>query len=81
MKESKYDTRWAIIPGVLHCDATWGSGTTEYALDAIMCACQQKSYECPVDEKQYLPMIWITDLIIGLVALMDADSEKLKAPE
>jgi hypothetical protein len=26
-------------------------------------------------------MIWITDLITGLIALMDADKSKLKAPE
>ena len=32
------DTRWAVIPGVLHADATWGAGTTEYALDLILCA-------------------------------------------
>lgn len=24
------DTRWAVIPGVLHADPTWGAGTTEY---------------------------------------------------
>ena len=62
-----------MIPGVLHCDATWGSGTTEYALEAILCACKQKPYECPIAETEYLPMIWITDLITGLMALMDAD--------
>ena len=32
------DTRWAVVPGVLHADEHWGGGTTEYALDAICCA-------------------------------------------
>ena len=29
MAASKYDSRWAVIPGVLHDDPTWGDGTTE----------------------------------------------------
>ncbi|KAH8057363.1 L-threonine 3-dehydrogenase [Aureococcus anophagefferens] len=38
-----FDCRWAVIPGVLHEDATWGGGTTEYALDAIRCAAEARS--------------------------------------
>lgn len=29
------DTRFAVLPGVLHSEALWGAGTTEYALDAL----------------------------------------------
>jgi hypothetical protein len=29
MAASVYDTRWAVIPGVLHDDPAWGDGTTE----------------------------------------------------
>lgn len=29
------DTRFAVLPGVLHEEPVWGAGTTEYALDAI----------------------------------------------
>ena len=29
---SKRSSRFAVIPGVLHTDPTWGAGTTEYAL-------------------------------------------------
>ena len=35
LRASKYDTRFAVIPGVLHNAPNWGAGTTEYALDAI----------------------------------------------
>ena len=30
-----FDTRFAVLPGVLHDNAVWGNGTTEYALDAL----------------------------------------------
>jgi threonine 3-dehydrogenase len=58
LKKSKYDTRWAIIPGVLNSDEKWGAGTTEYALDMILHAVQKKKYVCPIDPEQYLPMIY-----------------------
>lgn len=81
MKASKYDTRWAVIPGVLHSDKTWGAGTTEYALDMILHAFQKKEYVCPIHADMHLPMIYTTDLITGLIALQDAEKEALKAPD
>ena len=29
------DTRFAVLPGILHSEAIWGAGTTEYALEAM----------------------------------------------
>lgn len=63
------DARWAVIPGVLHGDAEWGGGTTEYALDAIKSAFRGDMFACPVPLDAKLPMIWRSDLIDGLVRL------------
>ena len=73
--------RWAVIPGVLHSDPTWGAGTTEYALDAIKCAMEGETFECPILENQYLPMIWRDDLIRGLYALTIANKNDLIEPD
>ena len=71
------DTRFAVIPGVLHTSPTWGMGTTEYALSAIECASLGKEYTCPVPLKAVLPMIYIDDLTRALVGLMEADKHDL----
>mmetsp|Transcript_52463 Transcript_52463/g.67281 ORF Transcript_52463/g.67281 Transcript_52463/m.67281 type:complete len:362 (+) Transcript_52463:41-1126(+) len=86
LQSSKYDTRWGIIPGVLHDDHTWGDGTTEYALGAIKAfhdAYQREgvpSYDCPVHDSSMLPMIHISDLVSGLVALMETHKSMLTEP-
>lgn len=74
-------SRWAIIPGVLHADSTWGAGTTEYALDAIRCAVEHRPFLCPIEEQAILPMIWRDDLVKGLYALMVANAEQLTQPQ
>lgn len=93
LSSSKYDTRWGIIPGVLHDDPTWGDGTTEYALEAMatFSNAYQKhinntqssisTYTCPIRESSMLPMIHISDLIVGLVSLMEADRAALQEPD
>ena len=92
LNASPFDTRWAIIPGVLHTDATWGSGTTEYALDAAAAAAaaaavaaakghhHHQPYVCPIQPDQYLPMIHVDDLTTGLIALMEARKQNLREP-
>ena len=76
-----FDCRWAVIPGVLHGDAVWGGGTTEYALDAIKCAFDGTTFTCPVPYEMPLPMIMADDLIVGLLALQDAQKSALGQPE
>jgi threonine 3-dehydrogenase len=73
------DSRFAVIPGVLHTDSIWGDGTTEYALDAIKCAINNTEYICPVPPNQYLPMIMRSDLIQGLYKL--TFSNNINEPE
>jgi threonine 3-dehydrogenase len=79
--EHGFDTRWAVIPGVLHTDASWGAGTTEYALDAMLCASRGAPFASPVPRASVLPMIFADDLVDGLLRLMDADRKSLREPE
>lgn len=74
------DTRFAVLPGVLHSEALWGNGTTEYALEALQAASWGQNYVCPLDLDVRMPMVWENDLMRGLLALMDAPAEKLCEP-
>lgn len=75
------DPRWAVLPGVLHSEAAWGGGTTEYALCALLAAAKGEPFVCPVDLDVPLPMIFADDLVRGLLALQDADEKQLRQPE
>jgi len=75
------DPRWAVLPGVLHSEAAWGHGTTEYALEALLAAAKGQPYVCPIDPDVRLPMVFVDDLTRGLLALQDADERKLREPE
>ena len=48
---------------MLHSEAIWGNGTTEYALDALLAASKGEQYECPVEPDVTLPMIFVDDLV------------------
>lgn len=84
------DPRFAVLPGVLHSEPVWGNGTTEYALDALLAAPHQQTkhglqtcdaYICPVDPDVRLPMVFVDDLMRGLIALQQADETSLSEPE
>ncbi|GMH80896.1 hypothetical protein TL16_g08739 [Triparma laevis f. inornata] len=84
------DPRFAVLPGVLHCNSVWGNGTTEYALDALLCAPHQATklglptgdaYVCPIDPDVRMPMVFVDDLMRGLYALQEAPEGSLKEPE
>jgi hypothetical protein len=73
---------------VLHDQAEWGGGTTEYALELIKAFHQAHvdqappvTWHCPVRAASVLPMIHSDDLIAGLVALTDAARDALHEPE
>ena len=84
------DSRFAVLPGVLHANPVWGNGTTEYALDALLAAPHQVTklglpvggaYVCPIDPNTRIPMVFVDDLMRGLVALQEADEAMLTEPE
>ena len=89
-EEDGGDPRFAVLPGVLHCESVWGNGTTEYALDALLAAPHQATrhglpiggaYVCPVDPDVRMPMIYVDDLMRGLIALQEADEDSLAEPQ
>merc|ERR1712232_290634 len=89
-KEHGGDPRFAVLPGVMHSEPVWGNGTTEYALDALLAAPHQQTrhglptgdaFVCPVDPDVRLPMVFVSDLMRGLVALQEADEELLTEPQ
>ncbi|CAJ1436311.1 unnamed protein product [Effrenium voratum] len=72
------DPRWAVLPGVLHSEAAWGNGTTEYALEALLFAAKrlsapssQEKFACPIQPDVRLPMIFVDDLTRGLLSLQE----------
>ena len=84
-KKHNGDPRFAVLPGVLHSNSVWGNGTTEYALDALLSAPHQattlglptgESYTCPVDPDVRMPMVFVDDLMRGLVALQGSTRER-----
>jgi len=84
------DSRFAVLPGVLHSNPVWGNGTTEYALDALLAAPHQETkhglpaggaYVCPIDPDVRVPMVFVDDLMRGLVALQEADESDLCEPD
>ena len=80
-KNAGGDPRFAVLPGVLHSEPIWGNGTTEYALDALIAASRGKPYVCPVDLDVKLPMIYVDDLMRGLISLQEANEKELKEPQ
>lgn len=75
------DPRIAVLPGVLHSEPVWGNGTTEYALDALLAASRDAGYACPIEPSTLMPMVFVDDLMRGLVALQFANEEELLEPE
>mmetsp|Transcript_50920 Transcript_50920/g.108793 ORF Transcript_50920/g.108793 Transcript_50920/m.108793 type:complete len:446 (-) Transcript_50920:119-1456(-) len=75
------DPRVAVLPGVLHSEPVWGNGTTEYALDALQAASRGQPFVCPIDPDVTLPMVYVDDLMRGLLALQFADEDELLEPE
>mmetsp|Transcript_31079 Transcript_31079/g.71053 ORF Transcript_31079/g.71053 Transcript_31079/m.71053 type:complete len:333 (+) Transcript_31079:39-1037(+) len=75
------DTRIAVVPGVLHTDVSWGPGVTEYPLAALKTAVEQKPFQCPVDPDRVLPMVFVDDLVRGLMDLADTPAHMLSEPD
>lgn len=80
-KNHGFDSRFVVIPGVLHGDASWSGGTTEYALDALWAAHCGLSYVCPISADAQLPMIYIDDLTSGMTAMSFCEASALNEPQ
>lgn len=75
------DPRWAVLPGVLHSEAVWGQGTTEYALEAMQAAARDDSFVCPIEPHVVMPMVFVNDLMRGMISLQEAPEKQLREPE
>jgi len=75
------DPRVAVLPGVLHSEPGWGNGTTEYARDSMLAATRGRPYDCPIDAGVTLPMVYVDDLMRGLLALQYAREDELLEPQ
>ena len=80
-KKDGGDPRIAVLPGVLHAEPVWGNGTTEYALDALLASSRGDAYVCPIEPDVRLPMVFVDDLMRGLVALQYANEDELQEPK
>lgn len=76
---SKYDTdvRSVRFPGIISSNTLPGGGTTDYAVEIFYSFLKKEKYNCFLDKKSMLPMIYIDDAIESIYKLMSADKKKL----
>lgn len=72
------DTRGLRFPGLISYKAKPGGGTTDYAVEIYYKALKEGKFTCPLSENTYLDMMYMDDAIDSIIALIEADSSKLK---
>ncbi|WP_461534386.1 NAD-dependent epimerase/dehydratase family protein [Sinomicrobium sp.] len=72
------DVRSIRYPGLISWKTLPGGGTTDYAIDIYHQALEKGSYECFLDEKTTLPMMYMDDAIRATISLMQAESDSVK---
>lgn len=72
------DVRGVRYPGIISSETPPGGGTTDYAVAIYYEAVKQAKYECFVEERTRLPMMYMPDCLKGTMDLMEAPFEKLK---
>jgi len=77
-KKYGLDVRSLRYPGIISWKTPPGGGTTDYAVAIYYDAVQKGSYNCFVNEKTALPMMYMDDAIKGTIQLMEAEPEKIK---
>jgi len=71
------DVRSLRYPGLISYKSAPGGGTTDYAIEIFHEALEEKKYECFLNEKTYLPMMYMPDAIRATIELMEAPAEKI----
>ena len=71
------DVRSLRYPGLISYKSEPGGGTTDYAIEIFHEALEQKHYTCFLNEKTYLPMMYMPDAIRATIELMEAPAEKI----
>ena len=72
------DTRGLRYPGIISYVTLPGGGTTDYAVQIFYDAIKHRSYTCFLKQGTKLDMMYMPDAIKGAIAIMEADSSKLK---
>lgn len=72
------DIRGVRYPGLISWKNAPGGGTTDYAIDIYIEALKNKRYTCFLNEKTYLPMMYMDDAIRATIELMEAPKDALK---
>jgi len=72
------DVRGVRYPGIISSETPPGGGTTDYAVAIYYEAVKQGKYECFVEERTRLPMMYMPDCLKGTMDLMEAPFENLK---
>jgi nucleoside-diphosphate-sugar epimerase len=71
------DTRGVRYPGLISSVALPGGGTTDYAVHIYYEALKNGHFECELDAKTQLDMMYMPDALNAIVNLMEADGSKL----
>ena len=72
------DVRSLRYPGLIGWKSDPGGGTTDYAVHIFHEALKTGSYECFLAENTTLPMMYMPDAIKATIAIMEADTAKIK---
>jgi len=72
------DVRGMRFPGLISYKTPPGGGTTDYAVAIYYEAVKHKKYECFVEERTTLPMMYMPDAIKCHIDLAEADGSKLR---
>lgn len=72
------DTRGLRYPGIISYVTLPGGGTTDYAVQIFYDAIQHRRYTCFLKQGTKLDMMYMPDAIKGAIAIMEADSRRLK---
>ena len=72
------DTRGLRYPGLISNKALPGGGTTDYAVDIFYAAVKNRHYDCFLRADTQLDMMYMPDAVAAAIALMEAESAKLK---
>jgi len=72
------DARGLRLPGLISHVAPPGGGTTDYAVEIFYQALRHRQYTCFLRSDTRLDMMYMPDAIAAVIALMQADSARLR---
>lgn len=72
------DVRSIRYPGLISWSTEAGGGTTDYAVDIFHKAITNGTFECFLNDRSTLPMMYMDDAIKATIQIMQAPSEQIK---